>query len=343
MPAHALIQLLLLVPPTLGVMNSLDLTSPTWPDQREIMNSLKKDGVLVFEGLGDLYTEALTKLRESDPKCMEEGLQVLLEDGTERLTVARDTINSNDAFPVCVSEEVETISTAFDQVDMAMSKILRIEFGKKLDVFDAGSPDLKKFETLDSKTHLHQYRKYVPTTPDKMTLPFHTDNGLYLLLTPSDSMPLLTMGRKGIITSPNQGDGTVLVLLGTGLTSWLLPESGLLAPPHAVPALRANTTRTVMARMVVAPALSTPQHSPSSLFQDHFSQPHHTETGPTLARLRKQRSAEESQDWPHASFDAPPPDAGIDYYFEGCLNGEGLKCGGGNKPCWHSCDCLKEC
>jgi len=341
MPDIALFPLLLLVSPTLGLLIPLDLPSPTWPEQREIMNSLKKDGFLIFEGLGDKYTDALTTLRETNLKCMEEGLQVLLEDGTERFTVARDTTNFTDPFPDCVREEVETITTAFDQVDKAMTKILRKEFGKKLDVFDAGSSDLKKFETFDSKTHLHHYRKQVPTTPEKMALPFHTDNGLYLLLTPSDSMPLLTMGRKGVIISPSRGDSSVLVLLGTGLTSWLLPEEGLLSPPHAVPALRANTTRTVMARMVVAPTLSSPQHAPASSFWNHFSEPHNTETGPTLARLRKQRNADECQDWPHSCTHDPVP--GVDFYHEGCGDGRGLRCGGGNQPCWDICDCLRSC
>merc|ERR1719356_797427 len=62
-----------------------------------------------------------------------------------------------------------------------------------------------------------------------------------------------------------------------------------------------------MARMKVAPPRSVPHAGSKMSFDSHFSAPFETESGPTLARLRKQRSAEPgndlsqcSQSWTHA-------------------------------------------
>merc|ERR1712059_243682 len=224
---------------------------------------------------------------------------------TDRFTLARDTINDTSPFPNCVKGAVEMISEAFNQVDKAMSKILRREFGDKLDVLEESGTGYRKFETLDSKTHVHLYRGLVGqgNVPKKMALPFHTDNGLYVLLTPSNPLPLYTRNRNGTTAPLDPEENTILMLLGTGLSSWLLPLKGLFAPPHGVPSLPILTQRKIVSRMVVAPSLSTPQHAPKSTFWDHFSRPLETETGSTLARIRKQRETDCSQDWPHACED----------------------------------------
>ena len=104
------------------------------------------------------------------------------------------------------------------------------------------------------------------------------------------------------------GDDTVLLLLGTGLTAWLLASSVSLyytVPPTILASLYTTSLhgshRTVVARMTVAPAASLPSSSPSSpTFDSHFSVPLTEEKGLTLATLRKARSASCSQDWPHA-------------------------------------------
>ena len=137
-----------------------------------------------------------------------------------------------------------------------------------------------------------------------------TDNGLYVLLTPSDNLPLRSISRDGSVNL-FPGKENVILMLGTGLTQWLLPSEGLYPAPHALPALSNSLTanpRTVMARMKVAPPQSLPQAGPQTTFDSHFSAPLQTESGNTLARLRKQRSAQGegldpsqcSADWPHA-------------------------------------------
>ena len=142
-----------------------------------------------------------------------------------------------------------------------------------------------------------------------MSLCTLADNGLYVLLTPSDNLPLRSISSDGSVNL-FPGKDSVILILGTGLTQWLLPDEDLYAAPHALPALSNSLTpapRTVMARMKVAPPRSVPHAGSKMSFDSHFSAPFETESGPTLARLRKQRSAEPhndlsqcSQSWTHA-------------------------------------------
>jgi len=294
----------LLLPGVSSLLPTLPL-SPSHsllPSKDSLLSSLETDGVLVFSGLGPEYSTALRQLRERGPQCVEEALQVTLEDGSERLTVARDTDTESGPFPHCVREQTEVIGEAFDAVDKAVAEILREKYGESLDVIVSGG-GRREWESMESKTHLHVYRHTDSPALGPLALPYHTDNGLYVLLTPSDTLPLRALSKNGTMHVLDTGDDTVLLLLGTGLTKWLLPSSSLHAPSHALPSLPTSlpSPRTVMARMTVAPSLSLPSSSPSSqTFDSHFSAPLAEEEGLTLARLRKARSASCSQDWPHA-------------------------------------------
>jgi len=260
-----------------------------------------KSGGLIFSGVGDDYMRAVSRLQEQEKDCLNSdgaGLRVNLQDGSNRLTVARDTIITTHPFPDCVKDDVEIVGGVFDKLRTVVNKLMRNQFGDKIDVVENG--EKRKFDTLDSKTHLHLYSKSDKDGDDDLALPYHTDNGLYLFLTPSSQLPLLSVGRDGAVHKLDTGNNTVILLLGTGLTSWLLGDEGLYSPPHAVPSLPLNSLRTVMARMVVAPPTATLLHDPTADFWSHFSAPLQTEQGHTLARLRVQRSADCSQDWPHA-------------------------------------------
>ena len=134
-----------------------------------------------------------------------------------------------------------------------------------------------------------------------------SDNGLYVLLTPSDNLPLRSISSDGSVNL-FPGNDNVILILGTGLTDWLLPNEDLYPAPHALPALSESLTsapRTVMARMKVAPAQSLPQEGQQTPFETHFSAPLETESGHTLARLRLQKRADDhsaqcSASWTHA-------------------------------------------
>merc|ERR1719228_3255889 len=248
--------------PTLDLSNSNSIQAMTMAD---LISSLETEGLLVFSGLGPHYTAALHQLRENGPHCVEEALQVTLEDGSERLTLARDTETDTGAFPHCVKEQTEVIGKTFDRVDKVVAEILREKFGEMLDVLVEGS-GTHKWENMNSKTHLHVYKHSDTPALGPLALPYHTDNGLYVLLTPSSSLPLRALSKNGTMHVLDTGDDTVLLLLGTGLTNWLLPSSSLHAPAHGLPSLPTSLSspRTVMARMTVAPAASLPSSSATS-------------------------------------------------------------------------------
>ena len=46
--------------------------------------------------------------------CLEgRGLTLQMDDGSERLTIARDTVGATGAFPDCVQQEAEAVSDEF--------------------------------------------------------------------------------------------------------------------------------------------------------------------------------------------------------------------------------------
>ena len=310
--------LLLLVPLSLASPPVIEINGPL-PPVDELMGALQSQGALIFTGLGEEYSSALESLSRMAPYCLEgRGLKVEMDDGSERLTVARDTVvRGRDngplaPFPDCVMQETGVVSDAFDRVDKVFSKMMRLQFGNKLDVVEEESNVTKVWEEFDSKTHLHVYRRSNKVTTAPMALPYHTDNGMYVLLTPSSILPLRTIDKKGEVSLLDSGSSSVILILGTGITSWLMPDSGLYAAPHGLPALAtilSPTPRTVMARMRVAPPGSLPSSvakEASSTFSTHFSAPYETETGATLRRLIRQKRHTEgdtsgcSQEWPHA-------------------------------------------
>ena len=309
--------LLFLVPLALASPPVIEINGPL-PPVDELMGALQSQGALIFTGLGEEYSSALESLSRMAPYCLEgRGLTVEMDDGSERLTVARDTVGAIGAsprslFPGCVMKETEVVSDAFDQVDKVFSKMMRLQFGNKLDVVEEESNVTKVWEEFDSKTHLHVYRRSNKVTTAPMALPYHTDNGMYVLLTPSSILPLRAINKKGEVSLLDSGSSSVILILGTGITSWLMPDSGLYAAPHGLPAIAtilSPAPRTVMARMRVAPPGSLPSSvtkGASSTFWTHFSAPLQTETGATLRRLIRQKRPTEgdtsgcSQEWPHA-------------------------------------------
>ena len=99
-------------------------------------------------------------------------------------------------------------------------------------------------------------------TAAKHAAPFHIDSGLLLFLTPFKQLPLLVKSRAGhLVKTDRLGQDSVIVILASGLPSWLLKGSqtsqSFYASPHAVPSLTGSlTSRSVFARMKVPPLRS---------------------------------------------------------------------------------------
>ena len=188
--------LLLLLPLSLASPPLIQIDGPL-PPVDEVMDALQSQGALIFTGLGEEYSKALDRLNRRAPYCLEgRGLTVEMDDGSERLTVARDTVGATEPFPDCVRLEADVVSDAFNRVDKVFNQMMRHQFGKKLNVVEEEKNVTKVWEEFDSKTHLHVYRRNfnkVSTAP--LALPYHTDNGMYVLLTPSSILPLRAIDR----------------------------------------------------------------------------------------------------------------------------------------------------
>ena len=212
--------LLLLLPLSLSSPPIIQINEPL-PQVEDLVEALKTDGALIFTGLGEKYSAALGNLNKRAPYCLEgRGLTVEMDDGSERLTVARDTVGATGPFPDCVRNEADVISDAFDRVDKVFSQLMRKQFGADLDVVEEENNKTKVWEEFDAKTHLHVYRRSNKMTSAPLALPYHTDNGMYVLLTPSSILPLRTISKTREVNMLDADSSSVILLLGTGVTSF---------------------------------------------------------------------------------------------------------------------------
>ena len=221
-----------------------------------IKRALHQVGAIAVDGLSAEYVRALESLRSSAPNCLEGSLRVKLNDAVERFSHVQS--NGEEA-PKCVKADVDPIIATFDKVENEITGALAKILGNStLLVKEEGQ--IKELSQLATKTHLHVYINNQVgdahiTNP--FSLPFHQDYGLFLMLTPSDKLPVVLKDFQGRpVFTDRLGSDSVMFLVGRGLTDWLLQdaEHGLFPPPHAVPSLAgtAITDRTVMARMKIA-------------------------------------------------------------------------------------------
>ena len=57
----------------------------------------------------------------------------------------------------------------------------------------------------------------------KAAVPFHSDNGLLLLLTPFKEQPLLMKNKNGdVLTTGELDNDSVIVIIASALPNWLL-------------------------------------------------------------------------------------------------------------------------
>ena len=103
-------------------------------------------------------------------------------------------------------------------------------------------------------------------------IPFHKDSGFILLLTPFPMHPLIIKDKYGeTLSTDGLKEDSVIVILGTGITEWLLGGGGhsFHAASHAVAALDNQlSSRAVVARMKVVPETARSLHG--ELFGDYF-------------------------------------------------------------------------
>jgi len=223
--------------------------------EKDVQDVLESDGALAVTGLPSQYGTALSNLQSFAGNCLQNHNYPVfhLADGSLRQTLAVDSEHlERSDLPECIEEDLKIIEDYFTEIDDLISTwIMRIAGQDQVE----WKVDERSFE-LDQKLfkdHLHVYQRNVNETLQKnsYSVPFHKDRGLILYVSHSPDHPVQIKNKKGsLLNTSNLDMNSVIVILGSGLTDWLLENSHLHASSHGVPSLTEQLThRVVVARM----------------------------------------------------------------------------------------------
>ena len=238
-----------------------------------------KFSAIVVSDVADEYSQALRKFQSRAPSCVKglgknEIFKLPLNENSHRITFATIT----KSFPDCLDHDI--ISEKFDEVDALITKLIEVLTKQELD-YEVNGDIFNLFEA-PTKDHVHVYfnnitshgkqanqkRGIKSSRSDKFMVPFHVDNGLYLLITPFSNHGLQIELSNGEVVSTSDVDSdSIIILFGRGLTDWMLQDSdqcrtNFFPAPHAVPSFVSSkiSYRSVYARMKVAPYDAIPHN-----------------------------------------------------------------------------------
>eukprot|EP01134_Creolimax_fragrantissima_P004620 CFRG4620T1 len=238
---------------------------------------IKGVNVAVIKDLSAEFENAVLSLRAEAPACLKGNTNAhhrYMDDGTERHTYAYTdkTSEYNIEHRVkCVN--LSAIEKTFDEIHNAFVSGVEVmlngaDYGTKLQ-WENDDQTVTHFRDAPHKSHVHVYSQEngAPTSIDGLMVPFHIDNGLYLLLTPSDIAGLQVKNIKGqTVDLSGLKANSVILMMGKAMSEWLLQDAdeadSFAAVAHAVPSLPTNVQdRTVYARMRTAPMAAVPVQS----------------------------------------------------------------------------------
>ena len=219
-------------------------------------------------GYGDRLSEMMGKARDCIGR--NESLPAIdLPANSRRRTYATE----DDVYPDCVAREAEVISRAFDLVGAGVSEAMEAVYGGEL-FFARAEGIRRRLAEAPHKDHIHFYEQLGELVHSRRNLesaplvPEHTDNGLFLMITPfpEQSLVVRTSSGRRVSTADLDPSDTVLVLTGVALPDWLLQgeraavRRAFHPVPHSVPHVGETPIggRTVFARMKVAPGSAVP-------------------------------------------------------------------------------------
>jgi len=229
-----------------------------------IRNALKYDGAIGVTNLGEDYEQAVKNLKLSAPLCLKDLRypEFILPDGSRRTTFATqssETFTESSDYPPCIAETSSVISAHFDSVFESVAAVFEEITDKDSLTWRDENGSVHQFSQLPRKEHIHVYEHTESVSDTKFAAPFHTDNGVLLMITPFQEHPLQVRSKGGkILDTSGLGNNDLILIIARALPEWLLRgsrEAGeFRAGPHAVPTLSPELdSRTVFARMMVAP------------------------------------------------------------------------------------------
>merc|ERR1719309_1407440 len=162
-----------------------------------INRALHNVGAIAVSGLGAQYAQGVESLRINNPNCLKGSLRVKLTDGVERFSHIQS--NSEEP-PRCIKANYEAIIDGFNTVEAQITEALGQLVGNS-SLLVKENMQIKKTSQLETKTHVHTYINKDTVQSEEITnpcsLPFHQDNGLWLLMTPADVLPVVMKTRAG--------------------------------------------------------------------------------------------------------------------------------------------------
>jgi len=242
---------------------------------------LSSSGCVAVTSLPSDYSQAVRRIKRSAPACLQhlKYPQFYLPDGSQRRTFASGS-DEPEEYPECIREDSETIAKHLDTVDALMSKLITGIAGEENLVWKTDEDQImRNFSSTLYKEHIHVYKPLEgkENYDGDFAAPFHTDNGLLLMITPFQEHPLQVKNKKGEIVETGEiGDDALLILVASGLPKWLLKgtdaSSKFFPVPHAVPSLVNDiSSRTVFARMKVVPLNAFPCNDIAlDDYEEHF-------------------------------------------------------------------------
>ena len=269
-----------------------------------------KFSAFVVSNIDEAYSRAVDKFQSRSPSCVNglnknEIFQMPLTDNSHRITYATIT----KSFPDCLDHDI--ISDTFDQVDALVTKLIEKLADKKLDYEVDG--DVYNLLEAPTKDHVHVYfnnitsygkmesemRNAKTSGENEFMVPFHVDNGLYLLITPFSKHGLqIELSNGEVMSTSNVDTNSIIILFGRGLTEWLLQNSDecktkFFPAPHAVPSFASSkiSYRSVYARMKVVPYEAVPYTSQYTsrnhaanvkTFGEVFTETEYTKNNPSI-------------------------------------------------------------
>ncbi|KNC77619.1 hypothetical protein SARC_09925 [Sphaeroforma arctica JP610] len=244
----------------------------TIPELKQLPQHANRLNVAIINGLSDEYQQAVRGLRRDAPACFASSsdgntLERAMDDGSKRTTLAYDDVSMRsgaDRGVDCV--DLSIIEQTFEEIHQAFVDGLEqvLDSQEALQWMNADK-SVTHLRDGPHKSHVHVYSQDATgkvLNSDELMVPFHTDNGLYLLLTPSEYSGLLVKNDRGeTVDLSGLKEDSVILMMGGAMSQWLLSDAlngdRFAATAHAVPTLpRDVPDRTVYARMRVAPMTS---------------------------------------------------------------------------------------
>ena len=226
-----------------------DLLRPDESSALSITSALQNDGLIQINLVNDYI---LPSLGAQISLSTADAVTTQLPSGVRKTTVAAW---GTEPFPLILSEatrirrSAEMVSSAFASF---LGLGLPLQYKDHVHLYEArgnvrggsGSTDSQgSSDTFPNDPSAQGCRSSPAPTSLSASLPFHIDQGLFLVLTPEDGLSFITRQNKIHVVCPTRT--SLLVLVGGGLTHWL----GFPLRPCVHGVGEVSSTRSVFARM----------------------------------------------------------------------------------------------